>query len=490
MKKINFYILSLLGLCLFVELSCTKTTKKSDKPMNVLFITIDDLRPTLGCYDAPLIKSPNIDAIASEGIIFERAYCQAAICAPSRPSFLSGLRPDSTGVYGFIKTFREKAPNVVTLPELFKNNGYLSTYYGKVFHSDKPDPQSWSREGHITEPKAWRGYVLKESKMLDSIAIATPGPPQYGPAFEMADFPDEAYPDSWIADSAINVLEEVAITGQPFFLAVGFIKPHLPFVSPKKYWDMYNPEDIQLPDYRTEPVGSPLYSIDIPGGITTRYSGFEDPKKVNDEMMLKLNHGFLASISFVDAQLGRVIDKLKELGLYDNTLIVVLGDHGQKVGEYGAFMKGSNFEIDTRAPLILNCPGRRDKGIRTNALVELVDIYPSVCELAGIEKPAHLQGTSLNALWETPNMKWEDYAFSQRKEDKYLGNAMRTDKYRLVVWSLFEDRDSIVAIELYDHETDPLETLNIAQSHENKELVDKLVAEYYPAWEKSLQTGK
>ncbi len=490
MKKLNFYILSVLGLCLFVGLSCTRTTKKSDKPMNVLFITIDDLRPTLGCYNAPLIKSPNIDAIASEGIIFERAYCQAAICAPSRPSFLSGLRPDSTGVYGFIKTFREKAPNVVTLPELFKNNGYLSTYYGKVFHSEKPDPQSWSREGNITEPPAWRGYVLEESKRDDSIQIATPGPPQYGPAFEMADAPDSAYPDSWIADSAILVLEEVAETGQPFFLAVGFIKPHLPFVAPKKYWDLYDPAEIHIPEYRVMPEGSPLYSIDRPGGITTRYSGFEDPKHVSEKMTLKLNHGFLASISFVDAQFGRVIDRLKELGLYENTLIVVLGDHGQKVGEYGAFMKGSNFEIDTRAPLIMNCPGKRDKAKRTNALVEMVDIYPSICELTDIEKPAHLQGTSLNALWETPNMKWEDYAFSQRKDGGYLGNAMRTDRYRFVLWTLFEDRDSIVAIELYDHETDPLETLNIAPNPENKELVDKLLTEYYPAWERSLQTGK
>ena len=490
MHKKSLYILFLSGLCLFTGLSCTRTSKSGEQPMNVLFITIDDLRPTLGCYDAPLIKSPNIDAIASEGIIFERAYCQAAICAPSRPSFLSGLRPDSTGVYGFKKTFREKAPYVVTLPELFKNNGYLSTYYGKVFHSEKPDPQSWSREGHITEPKNWRGYVLDENNFIDSVSIATPGPPQYGPAFEMADAPDEAYPDSWIADSAINVLEEVAITGQPFFLAVGFIKPHLPFVAPKKYWDMYNPEDIPLPEYRTRAVGSPLYSIDYPGGITTRYAGFEDPDKVSDEMMLKLNHGFLASISFVDAQFGRVINKLKELDLYDNTLIVVLGDHGQKVGEYASYMKNSNFEIDARAPLIVNCPAKRDKSIRTRALVELVDIYPSVCELTGMEKPGHLQGTSFNELWEHPDMEWEDYAFSQRQVDKYLGNSMRTDRYRFVLWTLFEDRDSIAAIELYDHETDPLETKNIATNPENKELIDKLLAEYYPAWERSLQTGK
>ncbi len=459
-------------------------------PMNVLFVTIDDLRPTLGCYGAPLIKTPNIDKVAAEGILFERAYCQAAICAPSRPSLLSGLRPDSTGVYGFIKTFREKAPNVVTLPELFKNNGYLSTYYGKVFHSDKPDPQSWSREGHLVEPVAWRGYVLKESQKEDSINIATPGPPHYGPAFEMADVPDGAYPDSWIADSAINVLEEVAETGQPFFLAVGFIKPHLPFVAPKKYWDWYDPSEIKIPEYLELPDGSPIYAVDRPGVITSRYSGFEDKDHVSKEMMLKLNHGFLASVSFVDAQFGRVIDKLKELGLYENTLIVVLGDHGQKVGEYGAFMKGSNFEIDTRAPLIINCPGKRDKSVRTNALVELVDIYPSVCELTGLKKPSHLQGSSLNVLWESPEMEWTDYAFSQRKVDQYLGNAMRTDRYRLVVWTLFENRDQIEAIELYNLDTDPGETKNIAGEPANKELVDNLLNEYYIEWKKSLQTGK
>lgn len=486
--KSTINLLSLL-IILFIVFSC-KQADKSTKPMNVLFITIDDLRPTLGCYNAPLIQTPNIDKLASEGMVFNRAYCQAAICAPSRPSFLSGLRPDSTGVYGFKKTFREKAPNVVTLPELFKNKGYFSTYYGKIFHSDKPDPQSWSREGHITEPTAWRGYVLKESQIEDSISIATPGPPRYGPAFEMADAPDGAYPDSWIADSAINVLEEVALTGQPFFLAVGFIKPHLPFVAPKKYWDLYNPADIKIPEYREMPDGSPLYSINRPGGITTRYSGFDDRNHVSEEMTLKLNHGFLASISFVDAQFGRVIDKLKELDLYDNTLIVVLGDHGQKVGEYGAFMKSSNFEIDTRAPLILNCPGKRDKGQRTNALVELVDIYPSVCELIGIEKPAHLQGTSLNALWNNPEMEWTDYAFSQRKEDKYLGNAMRTDRYRLVVWSLFENREQIEAIELYGLQNDPGETRNIAKEPENKELLDNLLAEYHVAWAKSLETSK
>ena len=204
MKSLTIVCFTAIAVIILTLNSCKENQESTEAPMNVLFVTIDDLRPTLGCYNAALVKTPNIDKIASEGLLFERAYCQAAICAPSRPSFLSGLRPDSTGVYGFQKTFREKAPNVVTLPELFKNNGYLSTYYGKVFHSEKPDPQSWSREGNITEPPVWRGYVLEESLFEDSINRNTPGPPQYGPAIEMADAPDEAYPDSWIADSAIR----------------------------------------------------------------------------------------------------------------------------------------------------------------------------------------------------------------------------------------------------------------------------------------------
>ena len=468
--------------------SCGHLAK--DRPMNVLFITIDDLRPTLGCYHAPLIKTPCIDAVAAEGMLFERAYVQAAICAPSRPSFLTGLRPDSTGVYGFDIHFRENVPWVVTLPELFKQNGYLTTYYGKVFHSDKKDPRSWSRPGNQCEPANWRAYVLEENNLLDSINRVTPGPPRFGPAYEMADAPDSAYPDSWIADSAIRVMEEVAKTGQPFFLAVGFIKPHLPFVAPKKYWDLYDPEEIELPGYRERATGSPEYAITYPGSITTRYSGFSDPVRVSKEMMRTLNHGHLASISYADAQFGRVISRLKQLGLYENTLIVVLGDHGQKVGEYGAFNKNSNFEIDTRAPLIVSCPGKRNRASRTEALVEMVDIYPSVCELTGMEKPGHLQGSSFNALWDKPEMEWKDYAFSQRKSGKYLGNSMRTDRYRLVVWTLFEHRDSIVSLELYDHQADPMETENISGNPGNKDLVSRLLTEYHIAWEKSLQVKK
>ena len=188
-----------------------------------------------------------------------------------------------------------------------------------------------------------------------------------------------------------------------------------------------------------------------------------------------LNHGHLASISFVDSQFGRLINRLKLLGLYENTLVVVLGDHGQKVGEYGAFNKNSNFEIDTRAPLIVSCPGKRNRALRTDALVEMVDIYPSVCELAGIEKPGHLQGSSFNALWENPGMEWKDFAFSQRKSGEYLGNSMRTDRYRLVVWTLFENRDSIVTLELYDHHADPGETENIAGNPGNESLVNRLL---------------
>ncbi len=437
--------------------------------MNVLFIAIDDLRPELGSYGKTFIHSPNIDALASSGLLFENAYCQQAVCSPSRTSLLTGLRPDATRVYDLTTHFRKNIPDVFTLPQFFKQNGYHTEWWGKIFHATLLDSISWTSQGLRLEPENnWRAYALEESHR-----IAKANGNGRGPAFEMADVQDNAYPDGQIADQAIRSLSELSDSAKPFFLAVGFYKPHLPFNAPKKYWDLYDPAFITLPDRQTPPDNAPALAGTNFGELRS-YAGIPAKGNLSKEQAVELIHGYRACISYTDAQVGRLLEELKRTGLDKSTIIILWGDHGWKLGDYGMWAKHTNFEMDTRAPLIVSIPGMKNKGSKTNALVEFIDIYPSLCELAGLKSPAHLQGKSFAPLINDPKREWKKAAFSQYPRGDIMGYSMRTARYRFTLWRKINNPDEIVAYELYDLQNDPNSFVNIAIHPENDIIIKEL----------------
>jgi len=464
---------------------------------NVLFVAVDDLRPEFGAYGAGYIHSPNLDRLAKRGVTFNRAYCQQAVCSPSRSSLLTGTRPDTTRVYDLETHFRKALPDVVTLPEHFKSSGYFVQGMGKLFHLD--DPQSWSVP--LLKPTKGHGaYGLPENNALSKptadIAAKSRKKSQSkargprGPAFESSDVPDSSFHDGAVAEMAVEALRECAANDQAFWLGVGFIRPHLPFVSPTKYWDFYTPASIQLAPNPKRPIGAPDYAVS-PGGELRSYNGVPTGP-IPDDLALQLKHGYYAAISYMDAQLGRVLDELDRLGLTEKTIIVLWGDHGWKLGEHGGWCKHTNFENDTNAPLIISVPGLTSAGQRTNALAEFVDIYPTLAAICGLSLPTHLEGTSLVPILHDPSASLKNAAFSQypRSVDgkQLMGYSMRTDRYRFTRWVYREDPAKIDAVELYDHQTDPQENVNIANEPAHAEVVEKLTVQSLLGWGGALST--
>jgi len=463
-------------------------TTSPGRKKNVLFIAVDDLRPQLGCYGQKQMISPNIDALAARGTLFERAYCQQAVCSPSRTSLLTGCRPDTTKVYDLVLHFRKTIPDVVTLPQHFKNNGYHAQGLSKIYHGGLDDKDSWSVP-HWT-PKVPQ-YQLKENQDLirkrmgdvkdeDAQVAAAKRSKIRGMPFECADVPDNAYADGATADEAIRVMKEVK--DKPFFLAVGFLKPHLPFIAPKKYWDLYKRDKISLADNPFAPKDSPKIAWTNWQELRA-YEGVPQTGSLGDEQARELIHGYYACVSYTDAQIGRVIDELDRLGLRDNTIIVLWGDHGWKLGEHGMWCKHTNFELDARAPLLCSAPGRKAPGRKTPALAEFVDIYPSLCELAGLSMPKHLEGSSFAPLMDDPERKWKAAAFSQYPRGKVMGYSMRTDRYRYTEWI---DAKQTIATELYDHSKDDAENVSVAGLPENKELVASLGKMLHAGWREAM----
>lgn len=454
----------------------TEITTETESPLNILFIAVDDLRPELGCYGKDYIHSPNIDRLASQGIVFNRAYCQQAVCSPSRTSLMTGLRPDSTHVYDLQTYFRDVVPaSVTTIPQHFIQQGYHAEFWGKIFHAAILDSASWSVEGNNQDRRIepqwpmenWRAYVTDESNAL---ADQNNGG---GPPYERAIAPDTAYPDGIVAQRAIETLNKLSQQDQSFFLGVGFYKPHLPFNAPQKYWDLYDPEKIELPNQDTPPDEAPPVAFTEWGELRA-YSLIPAQGEVSDSMARNLIHGYRACVSYTDAQIGKVLDELDRLSLRDNTIIILWGDHGWKLGDYGDWTKHTNFELDTRSPLIVSAPGIEIAGQRTDALVEFVDIYPSLCELAGLPLPSHLQGTSFVPLLDDPDQEWKQVALSQfpRQGGEIMGYSLRTDRYRYTRWQ--DTLGAIVARELYDHQNDPIAYRNLAASAEYADTVQKL----------------
>jgi arylsulfatase A-like enzyme len=496
---------------------CTLIGRAADRP-NVLFIAVDDLRPEFGAYGFNYIKSPNLDRLARSGITFNRSYCQQAVCSPTRSSLLTGTRPDTTKVWDLVTHFRDALPNVVTLPQHFKNNGYFVQGMGKIYHGGFDDPASWSvpwqtpkaptygrsenlvyNRGGAADPDAEPapGGAKKTGAAKGGGAKKTKAPTarnSRGPAFEGADVADNYYQDGKVCDLALKTMHEMSERKEPFFLAVGFVKPHLPFVSPKKYWDLYDPAKIALAPNPYRPKDAPDYAIQ-PGGELRAYRGIPEGH-LPDDLARQLKHGYYAAISYMDAQVGKLLDELDRLDLRKNTIVILWGDHGWKLGEHDAWCKHSNCENDTNTALLLSVPGMKHAGEKTNSIVEFVDVYPTLADLAGLPLPSHLEGFSFKPLLDNPTRPWKQAAFSQYPRaagksgsGQLMGYAMRTERYRFVVWVGRNDHSKVDAIELYDHQTDPQENQNIAPRAENAGLVKTLMEQWRAGWKSALPAG-
>ncbi|UCH11761.1 MAG: sulfatase [Fidelibacterota bacterium] len=460
------------------------------KKKNILFIAVDDLRPQLGCYGNSEVISPHIDDLARSGLLFKRAYCQQAICSPSRISLLTGLRCESTRIYGLEHRKKDYLPDIISLPQHFRNNGYETVSIGKVYHHSDDDPTAWSR-GSFRAMKG-SGYVTDDAMTLvEENRRTNPNAGTKGPATEAADVADNVYSDGKLADRAIEEIR--MLKDKPFFLALGFRKPHLPFTAPKRYWDLYNPDAFELADNPFPPMGATPYTMNNYGELRNYYGMPRGKKRVEDDLARHLIHGYHACVSFIDAQIGRVVAELEAQGLRDRTIIVLWGDHGWKLGEHDSWCKHTNFEIDTNAPLLISAPGMANLGQSTEALTEFVDIYPTLCELTGLPKPDHLEGISFTPLMENPHIDWKKAAFSIWVAQKYrydeeiqvIGFTMKTDRYRYTEWKHTRTGE-VRARELYDHRIDPDENINAIDDPEYAAIVPQLEAQMAQGWRAAL----
>lgn len=522
MKSRNRTLISFLAASA-IPFSGAATDASPVKKPNVLFIAIDDLKPLLGCYDVSWIKSPAMDQLAARGTLFAANYCQVALCAPTRASLLTGLRPDSTGVYfnpfKIDNILRLRLPDAITLPQYFKNHGYMTRAMGKVFDGrtvDKGhDAVSWSepfiaQHSFASIGPGVRGYQDSETKRRLTEAMRNrPGTWEPGPPVECADVPDDAYGDGAMARTAVKEIEKLAGQSQPFFLAVGFVKPHLPFIAPKKYWDLYDRDALVLAANQKPSLGSPPEAQVVPNSGELRdYAGVPKTGPIPDSMQHELIHGYAACVSYIDSQVALLLDALKRSGTAENTIVCVWGDNGWHLGEHGHWGKSTNYEDATRVPLIIYAPGLGE-GVRTSSLTEFLDIYPTLCELVGLPKPAHVDGKSLVPVMRDPSVQLHEAAISQCSTvdsqmspllvggkidengpiDSCMGWTLRTPRYRYIEWreakltkgeKVFGTKR--LGVELYDYEKDPLERINLADNpeyktvlKENQELFDRLL---------------
>jgi len=463
-KWIICHILILLGFS-NVSMQVSGEEKINAKP-NILFIAIDDLRPELGCYGAQHIFSPNIDRLAREGIVFDRAYCQMAICMASRKSIMSGYRPTAENNLHDRGPLIHNIPGALTLDLHLLNNGYETVTIGKIYH-DEEDENGWSQNYRkVSGNWGSRGYLEKSSLDIENKRkpLGKKGPP-----FESADVGDNEYATGVFAQKAIEVLRNKK--DKPLFLGLGFRKPHLPFNAPKKYWDMYDPEKIKPATFSKPPEGASEYNRTRFGELRNYY-GMPEEGPVPPTDAVKLTHGYYACISYVDAQLGKVLNELEKLGYADNTVVVLWSDHGWKLGDYGWWCKHTTNEIDTRVPFIIKAPNAKGNGKRSPALVELIDTYPTLCDLAGIPTPKHNQGLSLVPLLSDPNREWKKAAFSiwVDRNPKSIGYTLRNRQYRYTEWRDILT-DTFLDRELYDLSEGSLLGANLANRAENQKLM-------------------
>lgn len=514
----------------------------ADRP-NILFIAIDDLRPELGSYGSEIAITPHMDALADDGLLFDRAYCQQAICSPSRASLMTGARPDTIGVVENYTYFRDANPDIITLPQHLWANGYATVRTGKIYHNAAfgDEELSWSRDSTGVETRQkWADpvrFALPENDGVRAAKIRKLGADAHsallkGPAYESADVPDQTYEDGYNTDLAIETLHDlIKNEQQPFFLGLGLKKPHLDFIAPKKYWDLYERGSIPIAEQVDAPQEGAAMGLHASFELRTRHA---IPKygDIGPDLARTLRHGYLACASYVDAQIGRMVAALESAGVRDNTIIIVWGDHGWHLGEMGIWGKATNYEIGTRVPLMIWTPDMPagSRGRSTDALVELVDMYPTLCDLVGVTLPAHLEGHSFKPLLNDPDRAWKKAAFSQYPnpalrewaanpltddmrelffgplirdvesniigqqgndwnrdlfENDLMGYAMRTNRYRLIAWKDVKHPETEpIFVELYDHENDPTETINVAK--QNPQIVHRLLTQLDAGWQGSL----
>ncbi len=523
--------------------------QEKSKP-NVLFIAIDDLKPVLGCYGDKIVKTPNIDRLAKMGTVFLNNYCQQAVCGPTRASLLTGMRPDVTKIRDLHTKMRDMNPDIVTLPEYFISQGYTTSGIGKIFHPScvdkKVDPQSWSipflfpKEsdyfGGFPVQKHYQSPELKALNPKEEVVSSDEdakgkgkgkkkgkkeetdedGGSSRGPAFECLDLPDDAYDDGVSTKLAVKQIEMLNAAKKPFFMAVGFRKPHLPFVSPKKYWDLYNREDMPVAQFQEHAANSKDFSYQNSGEVSS-YSGVKEYAKYNDKGINKfglaidkqkeLIHAYYAAVSYTDAQVGILLNTLEKLGTLNNTIIVLWGDHGWHLGDHDMWGKHTNYEQATKAPLIIAAPGI--KAGQSKSMTEFVDVFPTLCELASGKVPAYLDGKSLVPIMKNNKASVKEYAMSQypRKMDKadinkvedgkgkLMGYSMRTEQHRYTVWlkNFTSDQiysaDKVYAKELYDYVKDPLEKVNVSEDKKYAAIaadLDKKMVAYFKSKEVKL----
>lgn len=520
----------------FFVLSCQSEVKQ--KVPNILFIAVDDLRPELGCYGSPIAVTPNLDALADDGMLFNRAYCQQAICGASRASLMSGARPETTNIiHNYVKLRSGNDPDIITLPQHLRSHGYETLYVGKIFHGQDTDEElSWSRQPvklpQLKKPVLFAKKENRDQQDAQRIEMEAKYGDQAkyglasGPVYECdADVADATYRDGYNTEIAMATIKALAHddSDKPFFLGVGFYKPHLNWIAPKKYWDLYEGIDIPLAENATAPQGGatmglhPSFELRVRDNVPKM-----GPIELSQQRDLK--RAYLSCVSYIDAQIGKVLATLEDEGLRENTIVIVWGDHGWHLGDMGVWGKATNYEVATRVPLMIWTPDMPagSRGKTSEALVELVDMYPTLTELAGLPLPSHLDGKSFVPLLSNPEQEWKEAVFSQfptpalrewgsiplrpgmrdtyfkplieqmetniaaqegdkwdKKlfEDDVVGYAMRTDRYRLIVWRdrSHPDRKPLY-VELYDHENDPLETVNIVA--EDDALTARLMAKF------------
>ena len=546
MKKNNksfftFSIFLLISVC-FIN----KTYSQNKRKPNILFIAVDDLKPELGCFGNKLIKTPNIDKLASKGSLFKQNYCQQAVCGPTRASIMTGMRPDYTRVWDLKTKMRDMNPDILSLPQYLISQGYTTQGIGKIYDVrcvDKElDKPSWSVPYYKVDKSyysvqtglpALNYYQNPETKKLAEIYLKeatekglkgedaiTEALKKLKPSNECADVPDNAYTDGANALEACDILKKLSKSTDPFFFAVGFSKPHLPFVSPKKYWDLYNRNDMPLAVYQ-QPAKN---SVDIAyhnSGELRAYTDIISPIPISEDSVgitlsvdkqKEMIHGYYAAVSYTDAQIGLLLKTLDSLGLADNTIIVLWGDHGWHLGDHNLWCKHTDFEQATHTPLIIHAPWISHSVI--NSPTEFVDIFPTLCDLVNAKIPSTLDGKSLTGVMKNPTLPFKEYAVSQYPRSgptaeterlgyasaKYMGYSIRTKQYRYTMWlkDKFRTYDSfdeskIYGTELYDYKKDPNETVNVVNEKKyaaiSKQLKSKMIL-YFNNQEEKLKNKK
>jgi arylsulfatase A-like enzyme len=491
-RKIQFFQnVSLIAAILLLSCESEITRKSlSESRPNILFIAVDDLKPSLGCFGDSLAITPHIDRLASEGITFMKNYCQQAVCAPSRASLLTGRYPDQLKVWDLQTLIREKNPGIITLPQYFRDQGYQTAATGKIFDprslegswGGPHDAPSWSIDyipsGALNTYHPDLGppvyfYAGDEARLeirrlqeeARTKGIVSPGAmrdyvkERYFPPFECVDVPYDAYSDGGIVKHGIQLMDTLVKLGRPFFLAVGFHRPHLPFTAPKKYWDLYDRNRFAMSQYQEHATESPSIAYHNSGELRNGYTGIPKEGRIPDSLQITLIHGYYAAATYIDDMIGKLIGELDRKEINDHTIVVLWGDHGWHLGDHGLWCKHSNFEQATRAPLIMKAPYQQVRGGKHNGPTEFTDIAPTLCELAGIPIPDYFEGLSLKSLFDNPDQPLRKSALSQypRNGMEYMGYSIRTDRYRYTKW-IERNTNKTFDIELYDYLLDPLET--------------------------------